>query len=125
MSATATSLKVLYKVEPAEGQSEPWADFMFWCPGCQCAHGVWVSQRNGRGAVWKFDGDMERPTFEPSIKVTGVQPMTQAEEDALMTGGRATPRASVCHLFVRGGKLVYCGDCTHSFKGRTVDMVRF
>ena len=37
-------------------------DYWFNCPGC--------SERHALNNTWKFNGNLENPTFSPSIKVT-------------------------------------------------------
>lgn len=76
--------------------NEP-AHWMFWCPGCECAHG-W-------NAKWTFDGNEDAPTVSPSL--------------LSRTGDK------VCHLFVRAGYLVFLSDCTHALAGKTVPMEPF
>ena len=56
---------------------------------------------------WTFNGDLERPTFSPSM----VRP-------ADPVGG--TPYE---HFFIRDGKVEYLPDCDHELAGKTVDMV--
>ncbi|MFN3381653.1 MAG: DUF6527 family protein [Runella zeae] len=89
---------------PVQKRHEDDFDFVFHCPGCGVGHGVWVNNING--PKWGFNGDMERPTFSPSIRVrhhnNGV--------DVL------------CHSFVTDGKIYFLDDCTHDLKGYTVDM---
>lgn len=67
----------------------------FHCPGCGCAHFVKVPS-------WEWNKSMDKPTFRPSIKVTGG------------TSG------IVCHSFVTDGLIQYLGDCTHALAGQTV-----
>jgi hypothetical protein len=67
------------------------------CPGCNKPHVV--------GTGWHFNGDMERPTFEPSVLVTG--------------GGDPTYR---CHSYVTGGRIQFLSDCSHALAGQTVDL---
>lgn len=76
----------------------------FWCPGCQCAHGI--------NDTWTIEGG-ERPTISPSVLVNGSVP-----EDQRRAAGM--PR---CHLFVRDGRLEYLADCDHALAGTTVPMV--
>lgn len=75
--------------------------YLIFCPACNCAHGV--------DASWSFNGDHEKPTFQPSILVNGnvryINP--------------AVPR---CHSFVTDGKFIYLSDCTHYLAGHTVDL---
>ena len=67
---------------------------MFWCPGCECVHGV--------NDQWTFNGDDEKPTFSPSLKST--------------TGSK------LCHLFIREGQLQFLADSTHQYAGQTIDI---
>lgn len=55
---------------------------------------------------WTFNGNVEKPTFSPSFK------HDWKEKD--------TPK--VCHYIVTDGRVAYCGDCTHSMSGQTIDM---
>jgi hypothetical protein len=89
---------------PIDGQP----DYSFWCPACRCAHAVWVHPPNQ--CAWKFNGSLENPTFDPSLKIT--QPMH----------GRPD---GVCHVVVTDGVLYFQPDCTHEMAGRTVAMVDF
>lgn len=69
----------------------------FWCPGCDYAHQI-------RVGTWTWNGDLERPTFSPSV---------------LVVGGIHQMR---CHSFVTDGRIQFLGDCTHALAGRTVDL---
>lgn len=82
-------------------------DYMFWCPGCKCYHGVWTTTRNDNHAIWGFNGDVNKPTFTPSILIQG------------HLGG---DNYGVCHSFVKDGKIQYLNDCTHELAGQTVEM---
>lgn len=77
---------------------------LFWCPGCDDVHMVPVTPDNPDG--WSFDGNYDAPTLTPSL-------LTRH-------GGR--PGDRICHLFVRGGRLVFLADCTHTLAGQTVPM---
>lgn len=80
----------------------------FWCPGCKCLHSYYVlPERNPEtNAGWNFNGDMEKPSFTPS----------------LLYSGKTYPGRQ-CHLYVTEGKIHYCGDCDHELSGKVVDMV--
>lgn len=80
----------------------------FWCPGCDRAHSV---NSNQNGLRWSFNGDMERPTFEPSILVTTRR--SQQESDW---------KDDICHSFVRDGQIQFLGDCTHALAAQTVPL---
>lgn len=69
----------------------------FWCPGCDHAHSV----RTGPNG-WDWNGDVHKPTFTPSIKVTW--PSRKGER--------------CCHSFVADGVIDFLGDCTHALRGK-------
>ena len=81
---------------------------MIFCPACNCAHGL----RVGTPADWEFNGDFEKLTFSPSLKVWGYDE-------------RRPDQNFVCHSFIRDGKIEFLGDCTHALAGQTVDLVDF
>lgn len=98
------------KVTPVEVQGTI-VGYYFDCPGCLSGHIVTVSpNRAENGASWKFNGDLNRPTFNPSI----------------MSRWQFNPEINkpdkVCYLFVTDGMIRFLGDCTHPLKGRAVDM---
>lgn len=89
----------------------------FWCPGCDCAHMIFVDTDPGPRPRWGYNGDPVKPTFTPSILVTYNGPDAgQVDED----GRRAPP--AVCHSFVTDGRIQFLGDCTHALAGQTVDL---
>jgi|SRR5579864_267001 len=73
----------------------------FWCPACLEVHHFNTAVFQ---PLWSFDGNMEAPTFGPSLR---------------MLGGNG------CHLFVLGGMIQYCPDSRHALAGKTVPMVDF
>lgn len=102
---------------------------MFWCPGCDGAHVV----RHGEGPRprWKWNGNAEKPTFSPSILVSGTE-LTEkgrADLDAWRAAGCPKPAPesfetvpTVCHSFVTDGRIQFLSDCTHHLAGQTVDL---
>ena len=81
------------------------------CPACGHGHAFDTDanpQRKGNG--WKFNGDLERPTFSPSML------------SRRSSTGDARNMDQVCHSFVRDGKIEYLNDCTHSMAGQTVEL---
>jgi len=81
--------------------------YAFHCPGCECSHQVRVPPdvtNTESHPCWSWNGSMESPTFNPSI---------------LVYGSGDIPR---CHSFVRDGRIQYLDDCTHGFKGQTIDL---
>lgn len=90
--------------------------YMIWCAGCEQAHVLttepwtreWTekdgTKKSAPGPVWTFDGNMESPTFAPSL---------------LCNKDWAERR---CHSFVRAGQIQYLDDCFHALAGQTVDL---
>lgn len=75
----------------------------FRCPGCDDVHQI-------RVGTWTWNGDLERPTFTPSVLVRyEVSPPNQH-------------LSTVCHSFVTDGRIQFLGDCTHALAGQTVDL---
>ena len=76
-----------------------------WCPGCGEMHYIAVEKPLSNGAQWAFNGDIEKPSFAPSvrIKVFGEPP-------------------DICHYFITDGQIKFCGDCTYELSGQTVPL---
>lgn len=87
----------------------------FHCPGCNGGHAVSVRD-DGSHPGWTWNGDIERPTFTPSILVHSGPPCGP--------DGLALPGATdqVCHSFVTDGRIQFLSDCTHALAGQTVDL---
>lgn len=83
-----------------------------WCPGCKSGHEINVDRPNSSGAKWSFDGNMERPTFTPSVNIRWGKFAGQCDYDE---GG-------ICHYFITAGRISFCSDSTHSLSGQTVDL---
>lgn len=92
---------------------------LFWCPGCDEAHGIPVDGSRG----WTWNGDLEFPTTEPSILVKGnaygPDKMTFNKYDGPFPC-ELTP--TVCHSYIRNGKIEFLADCTHALAGQIVDL---
>ena len=83
---------------------------IFWCPGCETYHGVWVDKKNElTGANWQWNGDKVNPTFKPSILVN-------------KKGDYYNPGEPTCHSFVTNGSIRFLNDCTHKLAGQTVPL---
>lgn len=96
--------KKLYEMVNKAGQV---IGYMFECPGCKEHHAVHVTEPNSLGAIWKFNDDMEQPTFSPSL---------------LQKFQRTNYPKQVCHLFVRDGICEFLGDCTHELAGKKIPL---
>lgn len=73
--------------------------YLHWCPACLEMH---ILPDHG----WTFDGNLERPTFQPSFK-----------HESGLEGARW-----ICHYVLTSGILNYCTDCSHGMAGRSVPM---
>lgn len=89
----------------------------FWCPGCEEMHMINVDPEIR--PAWGFNGDYDRPTFKPSINVTGVRRLTDEERERLYKGEDVEPTSRVCHSFVTDGNIQFLHDCTHALAGQT------
>jgi len=128
--------QILRRVEIARG-AERHPDFIFFCPGCKCGHGIWTTKKNSLDAIWTFDGNMEKPTFTPSLLIRGwqVPPVDPQTNDwkrgpngkyILDPNGKiAGSTETVCHSIVSSGMIQFCSDCTHELVGKTVPMEAF
>lgn len=82
--------------------------YEFQCPGCGIEHVIWTCLlTGGEHPYWEFNGNLEKPTFTPSLKIEG--------SDARI--GLFT-----CHSFIRNGQILFQNDCTHELAGKTVDL---
>lgn len=89
--------------------------YAHYCPGCMRMHVINVEAPNYSGAKWSFDGNLEAPTFNPSVNYRVNTP--DMGKDYQPDCG-----SSVCHYFLHGGKIQYCGDTTHALTGQTVPL---
>ena len=90
--------------------------YAFFCQACYSPHVI----PTGPGQQgWHFDGNLEQPTFSPSILVrsgSAIDPTFRDEPGD-------PPR--VCHSFVRDGQIQYLGDCDHRLAGQTLPLVEW
>lgn len=80
--------------------------YLVMCPGCDEYHQIHTE--NKYGPNWSFNGNMDKPTFSPSL---------------LVNGDLSNKSAHRCHSFIRDGKWQFLGDCTHDLAGKTVSMI--
>ena len=78
------------------------------CPGCRGMHYITVARPNHCGARWSFDGNLDAPTFSPSVNIS----IAADVEEGIP--------AERCHYFLRAGMIEFLGDCTHALAGQTV-----
>jgi hypothetical protein len=100
---------------------------LFWCPGCDEAHGpiVRLPDDGSPSPLWSWNGDSDRPTLSPSIRVAGTVPVTNDEADRIMRGEPFEPIPRLCHSFVTDGQIQFLSDCTHALAGQTVPIPKW
>lgn len=94
--------------------------WLFYCPGCGGSHAP--------ADTWSFNGDLEKPTFSPSILVKWFK--CDNPDDLFGTDGkvkigqdgRVAGKDIVCHSFITDGKINFLSDCTHHLAGKIVDL---
>lgn len=97
---------------------------LFLCPGCDESHCF-------DEKIWQFNGDMEKPTISPSVLVRTVKmpdPIPRNADGSYKIGadGRVEgSKDSVCHSFVKDGKIQFLDDCSHDKAGQTLDLEDF
>ena len=70
---------------------------------CPCKEHTIPRSRNPQ-RTWNFDGNLESPTFAPSVSETRGE------------GHR-------CHYVVTAGKIAFQSDCSHDLRGTTHDLI--
>lgn len=98
---------MISKVLRLAADSNGHRQLLYWCPGCEGAHGVAIDAPNNQGAKWTWNNNRDKPTFSPSVHANA---------------GHADPRFDQCHHFVVDGNIQFLGDCTHALAGQTVPM---
>lgn len=73
------------------------------CPGCKNLHPLNTNPNNGQ-PVWVFNGDVNKPTFTPSLLCNASFPESR------------------CHSFIANGQIQFLSDCHHELAGLTVDL---
>jgi hypothetical protein len=95
--------------------------YSYWCQGCEEMHAV--------TAGWQFDGNVDAPTFSPSVLVTSGHychgwkgPSCWCTYNAERAGDPAPFKCSRCHTFIKGGMVQFLSDCTHALAGQTLPL---
>lgn len=92
----------------------------FWCPACDDDHNVRVLPPNN----WLWDGNVDAPTFYPSVKTEFLKLCKDAE--GRWTGNwvmkDSNPVPMICHSFVENGMIRFLGDCTHEYANQTLPL---
>jgi uncharacterized protein DUF6527 len=76
---------------------------------CGRVHIIHTDKRNNSGASWRFNGNLEAPTFDPSINYS--------EEGYRNDDLNIAPFR--CHFNITAGMIIFHGDSTHQYTGTT------
>ena len=83
-----------------------------WCPGCEQMHVIPDS--------WAFDGNLDAPTFSPSVlirgKLTNTDPVT-GKWDGWRKDAAGNTIDYRCHYILTAGVLNFCDDSSHALRG--------
>ena len=82
-----------------------------YCPACDDLHSVAIDEPYKNGSRWDFDGNVEKPSLSPSVKVTVCRTHDPDFEN------------KICHYFLKNGRFEYLSDCTHKLAGMRIPMV--
>jgi hypothetical protein len=94
--------------------------YSFKCPGCGHEHFIHTLNPMHNGAIWDFNGDVDKPTFSPSVRVMrGHYVPGQPKPPDCPNCQAGDNICGQCHFFIREGKIDFCGDCTHPLNGKT------
>ena len=58
--------------------------------------------------TWIFNNNLEEPSLQHSVKVTGVDEKSRTK--------------SICHSNITNGMIIFHSDCTHELKGKTMEL---
>lgn len=100
---------------------DPPTGLTFWCPGCGERHVIRVVGAE----AWKWNGDDENPTIDPSVKCEHKK-LTAEGEAMIARGEKVAPGQSypctnhVCHSVITAGMIRFCADSTHALANKTV-----
>ena len=92
------------KTLPVKNSKDEIQGYIVECPACKCSHIFYTIYNNK--PQWTFNGNLENPTFNPSMLV---HPNKTGDQKR-------------CHSFVRDGKIQYLNDCEHEMRGQTVEL---
>ena len=86
-----------------------WASQVWhFCPACNEIHQFAIEKPFSNGHKWTFDGNVDRPTFGPSMNI--------------VIGPDETGKKTICHYWLKNGQLQYLADCTHALRGMTLPL---
>jgi hypothetical protein len=95
-------------------QSDEFAAYSFYCPGCECHHQIWYKEcQCNRSFAWEFNGNIDKPTFAPSLLIKYPVWINDVKSER------------VCHSFIKDGMIQYLSDCTHKLANQTIEIPEY
>lgn len=101
----------------------------FFCPGCKDFHVVPIE--SGTKDSWKWNQNVDAPTFFPSVDVKSGHYMNSHKpgSSCWCTYNKEHPEEAEdgfecihCHSYVTDGIIQFLTDCTHSLAGQSVPL---
>jgi predicted RNA-binding Zn-ribbon protein involved in translation (DUF1610 family) len=99
--------------------------FSFECPGCGQTHVILMP-------TWEFNGNVNSPTFRPSLLVRGGHYMPEhSSKECWCTYNQkqiekgeepSSFKCLRCHSYITDGKIQFLNDCSHQLAGQTVEL---
>lgn len=119
----------------------------YWCQGCQQPHVIWIEgeqPQDGRPR-WKWNRDVDKPVFTPSVVVRSYrypqpyEPDTNPEHAEIRVKFEQAGKEGHewmmnhpkwgrrCHTFVgcngaHPGEVIFLSDCTHDLAGQVLPL---
>jgi hypothetical protein len=81
--------------------------YLYRCPGCGNFHTYYVGRPNVYGGVWRFNGDLNYPSFDSTLHIKYTD-----------SSGHQT----ICHSSMKLGRITFHPDTTHRLRSTTVKM---
>lgn len=106
----------------------------FLCPGCGDWHWIPTATEDllFAPAKWGFNGDLQSPTFTPSLLVRSGHYVpnyksqtcwcTYNKEQIEKGEEPADVECYICHSFIRNGNIEFLSDCTHKLAGKQIEL---
>lgn len=93
------------------GETNELLGWAHWCAGCQHAHVFRIDRPGRKGPVWSFNGNMEKPTFSPSMRE--FIPEGRDKDNNITRQEKTT-----CHYILTDGVINYLADSSeHTLRG--------
>jgi hypothetical protein len=82
--------------------------YTYKCPGCNNFHTYYVTRPNASGSQWQFNGDVNSPFFNSTMRVA-------------LRDHKTGEVLKVCHSMIRYGRITFLAD-SDFMKNRTIEM---